>query len=263
MITVNEVYHILDRQYPYVLQEDYDNSGIMADCGREISRIVVSLDISNDVVAYAESIGAELIVSHHPIIFRPVRSIPFHTPLNRLMQAGISAISAHTNFDIAPGGVNDALAERLGLQNVTPVFQVSEKPVNGAMTKNYIGRTGYLPSGMTPAAFAAHVGMSLRGRSAMQFVDGGRPIHKVAVGGGACGEFIFECPENDIDAFVTGECKHHEMIFAKDNGITLVPAGHYATENVALEALAEPIRKACPDVEIFITRIDDPVSIID
>ena len=103
MIKVKEVYELLNEKYPYCIQEDYDNSGIMADFGREIDKIVVSLDITNSVVDYAASQGAQLIVSHHPIIFRPIRSISFHTPLQRLAAAGISAVSAHTNFDSQSG----------------------------------------------------------------------------------------------------------------------------------------------------------------
>lgn len=263
MRSVNEVYRLLDEKYPYCVQEDYDNSGIMADCGRGIDRIVVSLDITNAVVEYAASIGAQLIVSHHPVIFKPIRSIAFNSPLNRLMQAGISAISAHTNFDMAVGGVNDALASKIGLQSIKPVFKVSEKAVNGVVQKNYIGRMGCLAHEMTPAGFAEHIGMCLRGRKAVEYVDGGKPVRTVAVGGGSCGEFIFECMENNIDAYVTGECKHHEMIYAKDNGITMIAAGHYATENIALEALAETLKAGFQDVEVIVTRLDDPVSFTD
>lgn len=262
MTKVKEVYELLNEKYPYCIQEDYDNSGIMADFGREIDKIVVSLDITNSVVDYAASQGAQLIVSHHPIIFRPIRSISFHTPLQRLAAAGISAVSAHTNFDIADGGVNDALASRLDLQNVQPVFKVSEKPVNGATRKNYIGRAGDLPREMTPGELAAFVGERLRGIPTMEYVDGGRPVRRVAVGGGACGEFIFECAENGIDAFVTGECKHHELLYAKDNGITMMAAGHYATENVALVALAQTLQEGFPDVQVEITRVDDPISFV-
>ena len=260
MTTVQDVYNILNQKYPYSIQEDYDNSGVMADFGRGIDRIIVSLDITNAVVQLAVTEGAQLIVSHHPTIFRPIRSITYNTPLQRLVSAGISAISAHTNFDLADGGVNDALAETLELQDVTPVFRTSEKPVNGVMRQNYIGRAGHLPAAMSPAAFAAYVGQRLRGRNAMEYVDGGAPVRRVAVGGGACGEYVFACRAQGIDAFVTGECKHHELIYAKDNGITVVAAGHYATESVALEALAGTLRSALPDVNVKVTRVDDPIS---
>ena len=134
--------------------------------------------------------------------------------------------------------------------------------MKGVTRKNYIGRAGCLPKEMTPCEFAAYVGEKLRGRGVTEYVDGGRPIKNVAVGGGACGEFVFECAANGIDAFVTGECKHHEMVWAKDNGITLIPAGHYATENVALEALAETLEKGLEHVRVTVTRADDPISFL-
>ncbi len=257
---VKDVYEIINRSYPYCLQEDYDNSGIMADCGRDIDRIVVALDITNSVVDYAVSVGAQMIVSHHPVIFRPIRCVPYQSPLRKLIESGISAVSAHTNFDIAEGGVNDALASKLDLHDVKPVFKVSEKSVNGEMRRNYIGRAGYTGSVMQPEEFAVHTAKCLLGRTSIEFVNGGRPIRHVAVGGGACGEFVFECLDNHIDAFVTGEAKHHELIYAKDNGITLIAAGHYATENVALEALAETLQKALPNVDVLITIVDNPIS---
>ena len=235
MTTVQDVYNILNQKYPYSIQEDYDNSGVMADFGRGIDRIIVSLDITNAVVQLAVTEGAQLIVSHHPTIFRPIRSITYNTPLQRLASAGISAISAHTNFDLADGGVNDALAETLELQDVTPVFRTSEQPVNGVM-----------------ADFGRGIDRIIVSLDITNAV--------VQLGGGACGEYVFACRAQGIDAFVTGECKHHELIYAKDNGITVVAAGHYATESVALEALAGTLRSALPDVNVKVTRVDDPIS---
>ncbi len=260
MAGVKEIYRLLDEKYPYSVQESYDNSGIMADCGKEIDKVVVSLDITKAVVDYAASVGAQLIVSHHPLIFTPVKTIRFNSPLQKLLAAGISAISAHTNFDIYDGGVNDALASRLVLQNIRPVFKVSEKPVGGVIRQNFIGRMGELPEEMSPAALARHTAGCLLGRTAMEYTDGGRPVRRVAVGGGSCGEFIFECAENGIDAFITGEAKHHQLLYAKDNGITMIVAGHYATENVALEVLAGTISNGFPELNVIITRIDNPNS---
>lgn len=260
MITVQEIYRCFDEAYPYCMQESYDNSGIMVDCGQAISKVLVSLDITNAVVDYAASVGANLIVSHHPVIFRPIRHIEAQSPVFHLIAKGISAISVHTNFDIGEGGVNDQLASKLDLQDVAPVFKVSECSVNGQRRDNFIGRAGTLPEEKTPAAFAAYVGEKLCGRTSMEYVDGGRPIRKVAVGGGACGEFIFECKTYNIDAFVTGEAKHHEMIWAADNGLTLIAAGHYATENVALESLAATLTEEFKDLPVLVTRIDNPLQ---
>ena len=260
MITVQDIYRCFDEAYPYCMQESYDNSGIMVDCGQAVTKVVVSLDITDAVVDYAASVGANLIVSHHPVIFAPLRQIADDSPVFRLIAKGISAISVHTNFDIGEGGVNDQLASKLGLQNIVPVFKVSECTVGCRKRDNYIGRAGTLPEEMSPAAFAAFVGEKLCGSTSMEYVDGGRPIRKVAVGGGACGEFIFECKAYDIDTFVTGEAKHHEMIWAADNGLTLIAAGHYATENVALEALAATLTAEFEKLPVLVTRIDNPLQ---
>ena len=201
---VQDIYQLFDSKYPYDMQEHYDNSGIMVDSGRDIDRILVCLDITNDIVEEARACDAQLIVSHHPLIFNPVKSIRFNSPLQNLVASGISAVSVHTNLDIGDGGVNDNLASKLGLQDIRPVFMVSKKPVKGILKENYIGRMGDLKREMNPAEFASFVGQQLLGRTAMEYVDGGKPIRRVAVGGGSCGEFIFECEENQIDAYVTG-----------------------------------------------------------
>ncbi len=260
MPTVKEIYKYLDEKFPYCIQEDYDNSGIMVDCGRNVIKVVVSLDITNSVVDYAASVGAELILSHHPVIFRPIKSISHDSPVYRLIANEISAISAHTNFDIGDGGVNDELASKLDLHDVAPVFKVSECSINGILHENYIGRMGKVDKEQTPSEFAAFVADKLCHRVGIEYVDGGKPVKTVAVGGGACGEFVFECKKHGIDAFVTGEAKHHEMVYAAENGITLIAAGHYATENVALEKLAQTLRDGFSDLSIEITRLDDPVS---
>ncbi len=260
MASVGEIYNYLDKRYPYRLQESYDNSGIMVDCGNEVEKVVVSLDITNEVISYASSIGADLILSHHPVIFNPIKRIEADTPVFNLISSGISAISAHTNFDIAQGGVNDVLASKLDLQNITPVFKVSECIYDGTVIENWIGRVGELSTEMMPSDFANYVCDRLVGRRGMPYVDGGRPVKKAAVGGGACGEFIFECVGHGIDAFVTGEAKHHEMIYAAQNGITLIAAGHYATEQVALETLASVLRDGFTELSVEVTNIDNPLK---
>lgn len=263
MPSVTEIYKYLDEKFPYCMQEAYDNSGIMVACGRNVTKVVISLDITNSVVDYAASVGAELIVSHHPVIFHPIKSISHESPVYRLIKNEISAISVHTNFDIADGGVNDELASKLDLHDIKPVFKVSECNVNGISHENYIGRMGNITKELAPSDFAAFVANRLGHRVGIDYVDGGKPINTVAVGGGACGEFVFECKKHGIDAFVTGEAKHHEIIYAAENGITLIAAGHYATENVALEKLAQTLREEFSNMSIEVTRIDNPISYSD
>lgn len=260
MPSVKEIYRYLDEKFPYCMQESYDNSGIMVDCGRNVTKVVVSLDITNTIVDYATALGAELIVSHHPVIFRPIKSISYDSPLYRLIANDVSAISAHTNYDIAEGGVNDQLAIKLDLHEIKPVFKVSECSVNGILRENYIGRMGVITNEQTPSDFAAFVAERLGKKVGIEYVDGRKNVKTVAVGGGACGEFVFECKKYGIDAFVTGEAKHHEMIYAAENGITLIAAGHYATENVALEKLASTLVEKFEGLTVTVTRLDNPVK---
>lgn len=260
MPSVKEIYRYLDEKFPYCMQESYDNSGIMVDCGRNVTKVVVSLDITNTIVDYATALGAELIVSHHPVIFRPIKSISYDSPLYRLIANDVSAISAHTNYDIAEGGVNDQLASKLDLHEIKPVFKVSECSVNGILRENYIGRMGVITNEQTPSDFAAFVAERLGKKVGIEYVDGRKNVKTVAVGGGACGEFVFECKKYGIDAFVTGEAKHHEMIYAAENGITLIAAGHYATENVALEKLASTLVEKFEGLTVTVTRLDNPVK---
>lgn len=260
MASVQEIYNCIDSKFPYCLQMNYDNSGIMVDCGKEITKVLVSLDITNSLIDYAASSGCELIVSHHPVIFNPIKSLSHNTPVYKLITNRISAISAHTNFDIAEGGVSDQLASRLDLQNIKPVFKASECEIKGKMYQNHIGRMGETIKEFTPSDFAAYVGEKLGRMSYVEYVDGGNPIKKVAVGGGACGEFIFECKKYNIDAFVTGEAKHHELVYAAENKITMIAAGHYITECVALEELAQTIRDEFNELSVEVTRIDNPIS---
>lgn len=260
MPSVKEIYRYLDEKFPYCMQESYDNSGIMVECGRNVTKVVVSLDITNTIVDYATALGAELIVSHHPVIFRPIKSISYDSPLYRLIANDVSAISAHTNYDIAEGGVNDQLASKLDLHEIKPVFKVSECSVNGILRENYIGRMGVITNEQTPSDFAAFVAERLGKKVGIEYVDGRKNVKTVAVGGGACGEFVFECKKYGIDAFVTGEAKHHEMIYAAENGITLIAAGHYATENVALEKLASTLVEKFEGLTVTVTRLDNPVK---
>lgn len=259
MPSVKEIYKYLDKKFPYCMQEDYDNSGIMVDCGRDISKVVISLDVTNSVVDYAASVGAELILSHHPVIFRPIKSISHDSPVYRLIANEISAISAHTNYDIADGGVNDELASKLDLHDVRPVFKVSQCNIEDVMCENYIGRMGNLSRDQRPDEFAELVIKSL-GIPQAEYTDGGKNIRTVAVGGGACGEFVFECKRYGIDAFVTGEAKHHEMVYAAENGITMVIGGHYATESIALAKLADTLKAGFENLSVEVVKIDNPVS---
>ena len=183
-VTVKDIYDALDRYAPFSTQMSFDNAGFLVGrSGQAVSRLLVALDITEEVVSEAAELGCQLIVSHHPVIFRPARSITDETTTGRILLAlaegGISAICAHTNLDAAVGGVNDALAERLGLE-IQGVLEPSGTDGQGRTIG--IGRFGELPEAVDLPTFAGQVKERL-GANGARYVDAGRPVRRVAVGG--------------------------------------------------------------------------------
>lgn len=246
MATVMDVYRFLDQKAPFSTQLSFDNAGFLVGRGdRTVSAVMVALDITEAVVNEAAQAGAELIVSHHPVIFSPARHITDRDPAGRrllaLVEYGIAAICAHTNLDIAAGGVNDALAQALGLEQV------------GAFSEDGIGRIGVVSGRAEAKAFAAQVKERL-GANGVRFVDGGHPVYRVAVGGGACGDMISMAAACGCDTFVTSDIKYHQFQEAEALGLNLIDAGHYPTENVVCPVLADWLREGFPNLRVQLSR---------
>ncbi len=231
-MTNREVQDYLDGVMPFASAEDWDNVGLLvgspdtAVCG-----ILVTLDVTPAAIAAAERVGANLIVSHHPVIFSPLKRLAAEDIVYRLAAAGIAVISVHTNLD--KDSVNDVLAARLGLCDVTP-------------TADGICRVGHLPQPLPAADFAAQVGAALA--TAVR-TNGGGEVATVALCGGSGGDFLPGLV-GTADAFVTGEVKHHEWLEANAHGLTVVEAGHYATEVPVVEPLAQRLAAAFPAVTV-------------
>ena len=246
MATVMDVYRFLDEKAPFSTQMSFDNAGFLVGRGdKEVHTILVALDITETVVEEAAQAGAELIVSHHPIIFIPAKHITDQDPSGRkllaLLEHNIAAICAHTNLDIAPGGVNDALAQALGLEQIGP------------FSEDGLGRTGIISGAPSTEAFAAQVKERL-GANGVRFVDGGRRVCKVAVGGGACGDMGPAAIACGCDTFVTSDVKYHEFQEAEALGLNLIDAGHYPTENVVCPVLADWLQEGFPDVRVLLSH---------
>ena len=231
MTTVQEIYDFLNQLAPFASQMEWDNSGlVIGGPAQEVRRAVVCLDISSEVPEHVD-----LIISHHPVIFQARKS--FTNPLDpamALLQRGIAAIAFHTNYDSCPGGVNDILAARLGLQDV-------ELLPNGV-------RVGTVAP-ISLQDFAKFVGAKLhcdvvRYRAA----NDENLIRKVAVCGGAGCSFLPDIYEK-ADVYLTGDAGHHDFLDAAQNGIALMAAGHYHTEIIAMPPLLERLRAAFPAVE--------------
>ena len=202
----------------------------------------------------AAELGAELIVSHHPVIFRPAKSVTDGDPDGRVLLAlaehRIAAICAHTNLDAVAGGVNDALAQKLGLVQIE---QLHQDGVDGSGRPYGIGRVGSTTGGpMYAPAFAAFVKEAL-GANGVRYVDARRPVRRVAVGGGACADLLRDALALGCDTFVTADVKYNGFLDAKALGVNLIDAGHYPTEQVVCPVLAKWLAAGFPQVEILST----------
>ncbi|MCI8552868.1 MAG: Nif3-like dinuclear metal center hexameric protein [Lawsonibacter sp.] len=257
MANVRDIYDFIDSIAPFHIQEDFDNAGFLVGrSGRSVKTMLVALDITLEVVAEAGRQGADLIVAHHPIIFHPVKSVTDETVtgqiLVELLEQRIAAICAHTNLDAAHGGVNGCLAQALELSEIG---QLSQAGVDGQGRAYGIGRVGLSHRlGLSVAEYAAYVKARL-GASSVRFTDGGKPVEKVAVGGGACGSMLENAIAAGCDTFVTADLKYNQFLDARALGLNLLDAGHFPTENVVCAPLAARLSKAFPDSSVLVSQV--------
>lgn len=255
MATVKDIYHYLDERAPFYSQLGFDNSGfLVGHSDQEVRRILVALDITEQVADEAVEIQADLIVSHHPVIWEGAKAITNESILGRkllaLISNNVAAICAHTNLDAAKGGVNDALASAIGLTD-TELLKVYGTYQDG--TAFGIEQVGFLPGGPVEFfSFAQHVKSRL-GSNGVRYVDAGRPVHKVAIGGGSCSSSMKDAAAAGCDTFVTADIKYDGFLDAKALGLNLIDAGHYPTENVVCPVLVEWLNEGFPDVEVILS----------
>ena len=254
MTTVGDILSYLETLAPRSMKMDWDNVGLL--CGgksRPVTKVLVALDPFEGVCEEAAQWGAELILTHHPLIFSPLKSVTDETSIGRAVQLlcanSISAISAHTNLDCAPGGVNDCLARTLGLSDVQVIAP------SGV---DELGRPwGLLRQGTVEAQplsdFLPKVKSALNCEG-LRYVNGGKPVHRVAVGGGACASELLDAVNAGCDTFVTADVKYNQFWDAKDLGLNLIDAGHFPTENPVTALLAEKIAAQFPEVTVKISE---------
>jgi len=239
MTTTGDIYRFLDDFAPFRTAMEYDNVGLLVgDSDTAVHNVLMSLDITSLVVREAAENHAELIISHHPVIFNPIKSLATTDIPYLLAKSNIAAICSHTNLDMAQGGVNTCLAERLQLTDVQML-----KEHNG-LSEGLIGK---LSREYTPQDFAAFVKSELH-CGGLKYVDGGRPIQTVGLCGGAGADLLCDAAALGADAFVTADTKHHELIQAAQLGVTLVDAGHFNTEDVVILPLLNMLANQFPNV---------------
>ncbi|MBQ7896971.1 MAG: Nif3-like dinuclear metal center hexameric protein [Clostridia bacterium] len=229
---IYEVIEKLDTLFPKALSESWDNDGCMLtlDKNAEIKGVLTTLDATDEAVEEAIRVGANLIVSHHPMIFKPISGLDgsaLSKKIEKLIKNDISVLSYHTRFDSAEGGMNDRLARKLELKNPEPFGLTGEIPM---------GRIGFWDE-CTPEEFAVKVSKLLD--TDVVLYSGKRNIKKVAILGGGGKDFIHTAHTLGADAMVTGDISYGIVTDEMPYGITMVDAGHYPTEILATDAFAE------------------------
>lgn len=245
MTTVKNIYDYINSVAPFDRQEQWDNSGfLIGEFRSEVKKAVLTLDATKAVTAFAGDIGANLIITHHPIIFSGLTKIEKGYAVFTCIENNIAVISAHTSFDVANGGINDNLCERLGLINV--------QKIDGTFIN-----TGELECEMSIDDFAEFVKDRLD-VNGIRYTDTEKTIKTVAVGGGACEEFIEDAMKY-ADCFLTGDMKYHKMLDCAEKNFAVISAGHFETESESFHMLLNKLQSVFPDVEFVWGEQKNPV----
>lgn len=237
-MTVRDFYLLMDQIAPFETQAEFDNSGLLVGSpGAEVSCILLALDVTEAVIDEAVALGAQLIITHHPLMFSARRQLTDEDYegrlIRRLVRENISLIAAHTNLDQAPCGVNDTLAELCGLTDVSG---------------EGFFRCGILPETMTAAACAEELSRRL-GTTVRLMGPEDAAIRKIGLCSGGGSDEWFSAVSAGCDAFLSGEIKHHLALALTDRGLVAFECGHFATEEPAVEVLAAALQKALPAIE--------------
>jgi dinuclear metal center YbgI/SA1388 family protein len=244
--TAGQIEQFLFSGAPRESAMDWDNVGLLVgDPHQAVSRVLVALDVTEAVADEAAALDAQLIVSHHPVMnctWLPVQSLREDQAQGRLLRGlvrrNLAVICMHTNLDLASGGVNDVLAEALKL--VDP----------GPLGSDGLGRVGTLRE--SPVSLSDFIRMISRALhcQGVRYADAGVPVHRVAVGGGACGEYMDQAIAQGCDTFVTADLKYHDFLNACSRGLNLIDAGHFPTEDPICRVLAEKLERVFPDLTV-------------
>lgn len=250
-VKVSDIYDYLQSIAPLELQMDFDNAGIqVGSLNREVNKILVALDITNAVIDEAITLGAQLIVSHHPLIFGGLNNVTAEgkgAKTLRLARADISAISMHTNLDIAQGGVNDVLIELLGAK--------SEQGLDA----DNCGRVGEMLEAMDFMDFAEMCRERLNVHG-LRYYNAGRPVKRLAVMGGAGGSEVQAAFDKGCDTYVTADVSYHQFQLAEELNINLIDADHFCTENPIVPVLARRLREQFPTVEVAASKVHHQIA---
>ena len=245
---VAEVLAWVDGIAPFATACDFDNVGLLVgDPEAPVHRIGLALDCTNSLVEEAAAQGVDLILTHHPVIFHPLKQVTAESPVYRMIQKGISCIAAHTNLDRAPGGTNDQLVLAMGLQEAdAPAF------LEG------LGRTGVVEPPVSVRAFAQKL-KDVSGATAVRYYDAGHPVRRLAVVAGSGGSELPAVLAEGYDTFVTGDIKQDQFVLAENRGINLIEWNHYDAEHLVLKPLKARLEAAFA-VPVLVLREENAVQ---
>lgn len=242
---IKELYAKLEERIPRTLSCSWDNDGLMCcpDPEAEVRRILIALDVTADVAERAVAGKYDVILSHHPLIFRPLAAVEpgeaVAKKVIRLLQGGVSVMSFHTRLDAVCGGVNDTLAAALGLSEVVPFGENGES----------IGRIGVLSAPVTLEAFVQTV-KRVTGAPCVQVSDAGISVRRVAVLGGSGSDDVQAARTAGADTYLSGELAHHHLTDAPERGMNLLAAGHFYTENPVCQTLGRMVTELDENIRV-------------
>lgn len=236
-MTVQNIFDFLNLKYPINTALEFDNPGILVGDGNcKVDNVLIALDCTDKIIDLSIQNNCQLIITHHPVIFDPLKSVTAESMIYKLIKSGISVISMHTNLDIGEGGVNDSLCNALNLENITKV----------TADDGFLLNTATLPSPLDADKFAKVLKQKLGG--GIKYVPGTKPIKKLLFCSGSGGSYLSEVLENNCDGFVTADIKHNVFLDAERLGIALFDAGHFNTEDVIIEPLCKILKEQFPNI---------------
>ncbi len=244
---VRDIYEFINTVAPFSTAESWDNSGlILGSMGLKCDKVMLALDITREVVEQTIKDDVDLIITHHPVIFSPLKSIDYNSNVARLIAANVSVISTHTCFDTAQGGMNDILCEKLGLINVKSV----------TTDDGFSFRLGTIENPTSAKEFAKHTAEVLNSKC-VNYSFGEKQLKTVAVCSGAGGSLCELVIKLGVDAFVTGELKHNNIIELYESGVSAIVAGHFETEQIFKEELGAQLAEKFKNITV-ITANEEP-----
>ncbi len=247
MATVKDIYNFIDSFAPFNTQAEWDNSGLLV--GNEnsvVNKIIFALDVTSDVIEQAKNVGADLIVTHHPVIFKPVSNVLKDSLIYKIIKNNMSIICAHTNYDKAIDGVNDILCCTVGADKIE---KIEDTFLNIATFNNTYSAD----------EFANHLKLKLNG--AVRYNNLNKSISKIAVCSGSGSDYLNMAKELQCDALLTGDASHHAFLDAYEIGIVLFACGHFETEMIAIKPLLEKIENEF-NIECVLAVQNTPIMTI-